>query len=190
MSASIAAKASALPGIDVTPVTIVRRSLAATYGLTEEADPTKAYSLSLAYIVRDIQQGSLDRRLRAARQVGDLLRIIRLRETAAGNIPRTVSRRIKQPVLVRMVQEVMKDPDAVVRAEMIASLRDVVLDKQILQELAPSLDDLSPLVRLRLAETLRTAGPDVSADWLNRLGADSDPLVARMARVPTAAQTP
>ena len=81
-----------------------------------------------------------------------------------------------------MMVEMLKDPSDVVRAEMIASLGYVDLDKSIIQFLGgPLIEDPSPLVRMRLVELLGASGVPGQKTMVDYFAADGDNLVRLMA---------
>jgi len=173
---------SSVPGIEVAPVEIKRLGLYSTFGLEDVHDPAAAYRTSLAYIVRDIKAGSLERRMRAARQTACLLGMVRQAERGRGQLPEQLNGVIDKSVMLRMVQEILKDHSPVVRAELLTALQFVKLDDSILQQLGQVVEDPDPLVRFRMAEligTSRTPGKETLVDYLAQ---DDDELVQAMAK--------
>ena len=173
---------SGVPGIVVSPAKITRRSLLGTFALGEKGEPAKVYRTALAYIVRDIQVGSLRQRMRAARQTAALMGLLRRDERGRGTIPQAVRPVVTRGVVLRMIQEIMKDRSSAVRAELLSALQRVKLDEGIMQQLGRAVEDPSPLVRLRMAEligTSRTPGRETIVDYL--VG-DDDEMVKAMAQ--------
>ncbi len=173
---------STMPSLSVRPVSIDRQGLFSTYGLDSKYDLAGTYQKSLGYIVRDIQKGTMDERLRAARQVGALLRIARMPRRQRLNVPRSVSAVLDELVLVRMLQEVLKDSAPLVRAEMVSSLNGVSVNEVILGVLGPAIEDPDPLVRFRLAEMIGLSGSSGRQTILTYLSKDSDEMVCQMAK--------
>ena len=173
---------SQMPLLPGRPASILRQGLFSTFGLDPQRDLAGTYQKSLGFIVRDIQNGKLPARLRAARQVGALLRITRMPRRQRFGVPRSVSAVLDELVLVRMLQEVLKDSDPLVRAEMLSSLNGVSVSEVILRELGPAIEDADPLVRFRLAEMLGLSGSTGRQKVLVHLSQDSDEMVRQMAK--------
>ncbi len=173
---------SAMPSLFVSPASIDRQGLFSTYGLDPQQDLAGTYQKSLGYIVRDIKYGTLPQRLRSARQVGSLLGIVRRPRRQRYGVPRSVSAVLDELVLVRMLQEVLKDSDPLVRAEMLAGLNGVSINDVILRELGPVIEDPDPLVRFRLAETIGLSGSSGRQTVLTYLSQDSNEMVRQMAK--------
>lgn len=171
-----------MPSLSVKPASIDRQGLFSTYGLDPEHDLAGTYQKSLGYIVRDIKYGTLPQRLRAARQVGLLLSIARMPRRQRYGVPRSVSAVLDELVLVRMLQEVLKDSDPLVRAEMLAELNGVSVNDIILRELGPVIEDPDPLVRFRLAEMIGLSGSSGRQTVLTYLLQDSDEMVRQMVK--------
>ncbi len=144
---------SELPAVPVRPVRITRASLLAR-AATGQADLPRAYAESLGRIARDLRQGDLPARCRAARQVASLLAFARDIERRRIAPPPPLAGQIDRNVLLRLLIEALKDRSPAVRAEAVAALRDVDLDDDILKCLAPAITDASPLVRFRAAELI------------------------------------
>ena len=174
---------SALPSVSVAPATIVRTSLLDRFA---QADPTAwpaAYRYILGTIVRDMKDRALSKRLQAARQVGALLALARSVERGTVRPPKPLTGKVTKPVLMTMMREVLTDKSDVVRAEMVAALQHVPLDKRIVSLLASGgvIEDRSALVRLRVAELFGTLGASENRAVLDHLAKDKDKLVRLMA---------
>ena len=173
---------SAMSSLPARPAAIVRQGLFSTFGLDSKQDLAGTYQKALGYIVRDIQKGQLSQRQRAARQVGSLLAIARRPRRERYSVPRSVSAVIDELVLVRMLQEVLKDSSPLVRAEMLAALNGVSVNDVILRELGPAIEDPDPLVRFRLAEMIGLSGSSGRKALLTYFVQDGDEMVRQMAR--------
>lgn len=172
---------SALLPLKIEPLKIVRADLLGSFDRKTPAEWPARYQRALGLIVRDMKQGDTERRMRAARQVASLLALARRIERRAAAAPEPLKDAFTKPVLLTMLREVMKDASYAVRAEMIAAMDDVPIDRHIMALLAPAAQDPHPLVRFRLAEIVVTASPTSARDILAVLARDTDPLVRLMA---------
>jgi len=172
---------SGLP-LKVRPLRIVRTDAISHFDRRAEATWPERYRYALGMIVRDMKRGTLAQRIRAARQVAALLALARGIERGTAKAPEPLRGRVTKPVLLTMAREVMKDPGYAVRAEMIASLIDVPIDKHLKGLLPAAAGDPHPLVRFRLAELLAAARPAGVKPLRAALAKDSDALVRLMMR--------
>ena len=172
---------SGLP-MKVKPLKIVRTDLLGRFDRSTTTEWPKRYQYTLGMIVRDMKRGDLARRMRAARQVAALLALARGIERDTAKAPKPLQGQVTKPVLLTMFREVMKDSSYAVRAEMIASLGNVPLDKHIKALLAPATRDSHPLVRFRLAELLVAAESSAIKPIRAALAKDTDDLVRLMAQ--------
>ena len=172
---------SSVPKVVVPPARIVRRGLIESFGLDPAGDWPKTYRLSLGYVVRDMKRGSLRQRLRAARQVGSLLTLVRNVELHTQRLKAGQVGAVTKPVLLTMLRVVLEDNSPAVRAEMVAALEHVTLDGSILPLLGPVIEHPSPLVRLRVAELMGASGIQANRTVLDYLAQDKDELVRAMA---------
>ncbi len=141
------------PGIKAEAVTIVQRPLVDLSG------GPAAGRAALGRIVRDLRQGNLAVRMRAARQTAALL--ARVRAAELGKARPVLPGVLNKPVLLRMTSAFLQADAPLVRAEMLAALRFVRLEEPIIALMAPCVEDASALVRGRLIELLagqRTRG--------------------------------
>ena len=159
--------AGLLSGVTV-PFASVRRQ--ALVDVAEANDPQKlaqAAGVLLQHVVYDLKNGDLPARMLAARRAA---------------LPKPVAAALSRPVLLRIVVEALKDPSDVIRAEMIAALGAVDLDDGMVSLLAPLVGDVSPLVRMRLAELLGASGLRGQTTILDHFAKDDpDEMVRKMA---------
>ena len=177
---------STVPSVKISPAKITRVDLLGEFERGQAAAWAKQYKLTLGLITQhDILKGEIPQRMRAARQVGALLTLARAIERGTSKPPTALASRVTTPMLLRMLQEVLKDRDAAVRAEMVLALRHVAMDKHVLQQLGQAgvIDDPSPLVRLRIAELFGGNPSRGSGKIVRFLVDDRDELVAMMAKV-------
>jgi tetratricopeptide (TPR) repeat protein len=171
---------SSAPSIVVAPLTVTRRGL---LGDLKRDDPNawaEAYRYALRVIMTDLVRGDLPRRMRAARQLGELMTLVRDVQLFKARLPDELKGAVNKNVLLAMIQKVMQDPSDVVRAEMLAALDQAFLDDSIIQIVVPAANDASPLVRFRLVELLSSAGQGRGAETVDALTRDNDPLVRQM----------
>ena len=161
---------------------IVREGLLGQFDRDDADAWPKRYQHCLGMIVRDMKRGKLLERMRAARQVASLLTYARRIERRTSRPPRPLHRQVTKPVLLRMMLEVLKDRSDAVRAEMIAALADVPMDKTIWHLLPRAIEDPSALVRFRLAELFVARGSPGGQAVADRLSGDDDELVRLMAK--------
>ena len=170
---------SSLPAVRVAPTKLVRLSLLGESPAVagSPGDLSKRYASALNATARDLKEGKMPVRMRAARQIASLLAFAHDVETnKAGSFGRGLDPR--RGVLLSMVKGALADPSDVVRAEMLAALCDLaearaapgpkaasaagprLLANDVMPLLAPAIEDPSPLVRFRLVELLgATQGP-------------------------------
>jgi len=176
-----------LPTVTIEPAKLVRQDLLEIPDLSGQFDRgsaaawPQAYQTALGYVVRDMKQGELPARVRAARQVGALLTLVQQIETKRLEAPKNLRGQATKPVLLTMLREVLKDPSPVVRSEMLAALGTAVLDGGILEQIAPAVSDPSPLVRFRAVELIGASGTAGRQTIVDFLVQDPDELVRLMA---------
>ena len=170
-----------LPTVRVEPVKIVRADLLGDFDRAKVEAWPNAYQLALGYVVRDMKRGDTAQQLRAARQVGGLLTHAREIELGRADPPKPLRGQVTKPVLLTMMQEVLKNRSPLVRAEMAAALDGAALDDSILELLAPLITDPSALVRCRVAELIGAAGTGGHETVVGYLAQDRDELVRLMA---------
>ena len=171
---------STLP-MKVKPLKIVRTDLLGRFDRGTAAAWPKRYQYTLGMIVRDMKRGDLAQRMRAARQVAALLALARGIERDNAAAPAPLAGHVTKPVLLTMTREVLKDTSYAVRAEMIAALGGVPIDKHIRLVLVPAAGDPHPLVRFRLAELLVATRVASARPVIATLAKDTDELVRLMA---------
>jgi len=169
---------SSVPTVPIVPITITRPAL------FDVSEGERAARLALGYIVRDLRQGDLPAKLRAARQTAALLGYVRKveRKQAKPIHPGVLTK----PVLLSMTRAFLRAESPLVRAEMLAALRHVDLDASVIALMGPRVNDESALVRMRLIELLagkRTAGHET---LLRLYARDTDAGVREMAAALTA----
>ena len=164
---------SAVPTVELKPVTIIRKPLFDTAGKAVAAQ------YALAYIVRDLQKGTLARQLRAARQTGSLLGRTMLVEN--GKVRAVFPDVVTRPVLLAMMRAFLQSPTPAVRAEMLSALRNVQLDALGISLLGAIVSDPDPIVRMRLVELLAAKRTPGYRTWRRHFARDRDPLVRDMA---------
>ena len=164
---------SSAPGVKIPPVEIERAGF-----LKASADET-AVRYALAYIVRDLKQDDLPAQLRAARLTASLLGYVRNAEQAKTEavFPKVLTK----PILLSMTRAFLRAPSALVRAEMLAALQHVDLDKRIIALMGPNVEDPSPLVRMRLIELLAGQRTEGHETLLEVFAKDPDAAVREMA---------
>ncbi|MDY7010342.1 MAG: hypothetical protein SVV80_06255 [Planctomycetota bacterium] len=165
---------SSAQGIKITPVTIYRT------GLFDVSGGEKSARMALGYIVRDLKQGSPAEQMRAARQTASLLGYVCRSEVGKAKpiLPKVLTR----PILMSMTKAFLEARSSVVRAEMLAALRWVDLDAQLISLMAPIIQDASGLVRMRLIELLAAKRTRGYRTLLDHFAADSDEIVREMTK--------
>jgi len=184
----------------VAPTKLVRLSLLgeAPAVAGSPGDLSKRYASALNATARDLKEGKMPVRMRAARQIASLLAFAHDVETnKAGSFARGLDPR--RGVLLSMVKGALADPSDVVRAEMLAALCDLaearavpspkaasavgprLLASDVMPLLATAIEDPSPLVRFRLVELLgatQSPGYQTIVDYLLK---DRNEMVVLMA---------
>ena len=173
---------SMLPTFRVPTVTFGRSDLLVEFD-RQKGDWEKAYDLTLGYIVKDLKEGELRDRMAAARKIGSLLTLVREVGAGRAELPKPLTNKVRQPVLLSMLKFALQDSSPVVRAEMIDSLVYCRADNRILGLLKPLYDDKSELVRLRLVELLGVQEQLGLKNLAGRFAADPSPWVKQMATV-------
>ena len=173
---------SALPSVAVKGVTITRMSLLGPLDNAQGDAWSRAYRSALVEIVRDIKKGQLPARMRSARQVGALLRLVDNVAKSRARLPKPLAGVVTKPMLLSMMRAELQDASCAVRSEMIAALDGVDLDRIMLKLLGPAVEDQSSLVRFRVVESYgvaRLPALETSVDYLAR---DKDERVRMMAQ--------
>jgi hypothetical protein len=172
--------ASSVPTLAVAPVVVTRRGLLGDLKRDDPDAGATAYRYALRVIMTDLVRGDLPRRMRAARQLGELMTLVRDVQLFKTRLPDALKGAVNKNVLLAMIQKAIQDPSEVVRAEMLAALGQASLDESIIQVLVPAASDPSPLVRFRLVELLSAGGQGRAATTIDALSRDADPLVRQM----------
>lgn len=173
---------SSLPTVNIRRVGMARADVLGQFDRAK-GDWAAQYNRALGYIVKDMQQGDVGARSLAAARVGSLLTVCANRQSQETVMPKQLLSVVKQPVLLSMTRELMKDPSATVRAQMVSSLDYCKVDGNLLKIIWPAITDNNALVRLRMAELLGIENiiPTQKA-VTTRLLEDKDPLVAKMVK--------
>jgi tetratricopeptide (TPR) repeat protein len=171
---------SSVPTLKVEPATVRRMDLMSSFG--PKGEPAAAYQQSLGYVTRDLKQGTLPQRMRAARQIGSLLAQAQEIKRGTGVPSRPLADAVQRPVLLSMMRAALADPSPLVRAEMTAALADSPVDDTVMQLLTPVVTDKSPLVRFRVAELLGASMQPEAIKAMADLVQDPDPHTRQMAR--------
>ncbi len=164
---------SSVPEIPVSPARLVRKPLFSTAG------KKLAAQYALGYIVRDLKQGDLAAKLRAARQTASLLGHVRRREV--GTDKEVFPDVLTKPILLSMTRAFLRAESPAIRAGMLAALHHVELDRRIIALLGPLVDDPAPAVRMRLIELLAVKRTPGRQTLLDHFAQDRDRLVREMA---------
>lgn len=172
---------SGVPGIVVEPVGFRQSSVLARVPEDKRDDPGTVARQALGWIVYDTQRGKLPARMRAARQVAALLDLARRIEVGRVKRPPELAPAVDKAVLLRMLEEVMKDRSPAVRAQAVLAFHGVSLDEGILRHLAPAASDDSALVRMCMAELVGASRAPGAQTLISYLAGDEDELVANMA---------
>ncbi len=175
------APASAARTIRVKPALAIRRDIFEPFRREKAEYWPIMYQRALGLIVRDMKHKSLAKRMRAARRTGMLLCLARRIERKEARPPRPLDRKITKPVLIRMLQEVLKDPSEAVRAEAVHALLGAPLDTSLVHPIQTLMEDPSPLVRIRLAELFGVSQAYNRKTLVNHLRKDDDDFVRMMA---------
>ncbi|MCJ7544304.1 MAG: HEAT repeat domain-containing protein, partial [Phycisphaerae bacterium] len=173
--------ASSVPTVTVAPLVVTRRSLLGDFDRNDAAQWVSTYRYSLRVLMTDLLRGDLPRRMRAVRQLAELVTLVRDVQLFKTRLPNPLKGVVSKPVLLAMVGKVMQDPSEAVRAEMVAALGQASLDEDILKVLSPAATDSSPLVRFRLVELLSAGGEGKAQKTIDLLARDADALVRQMA---------
>jgi thioredoxin-like negative regulator of GroEL len=174
---------SALPQVDVAPVTIVRR------GLVRPADRDaielwqQGWERSLNRLGDRLATGTLKERMLAARRVGALLSAGRAAALGEVTVPPAMRGKLLDEPVLALLERALSDESPAVRAEMLAALLNCPLDEPILRRLGRVFDDPDPLVRLRAAELIGASDTPDKQTPLRFLASDADELVRRMAEL-------
>jgi len=171
---------STLGTLKIAPAAVRRIDAIGQYGIKTD-DLAKAYQEAISHVVREIKQGSVEDRMRAARQVGSLLAALDERDRGTGLVPKAIGAVMSRPVLLSMANALLQDAQGGVRAEMVAALNFTVVDETVVQIVAPLAADRDAAVRLRLAELLGGMRGKQREGVVQALAADENDLVRAMA---------
>ncbi|MBI5723917.1 MAG: HEAT repeat domain-containing protein [Planctomycetes bacterium] len=174
---------SAMPAITVKPAAVARLNM-----LSLPENPTadnyrQAWQNCLGYIAGDLKSGQVSRRMWAARQIACLLAMLDAVPKDRPAIPEPLRDVISSKMILRLMLEATKDKSCAIRAQTVLALGCVHVDDDILGVLAGLVNDPDPAVRLAMADLLGRYGTAGQQKVLDQLAADSDPLVARLAKV-------
>ena len=172
---------SMLPSVVVEPALVVRTNLMGDFNADQTQQYKAVYEQMLGQELHALRHGQVEQRMLVARQIASLLLTVSQWELGRLEIPRPLATAISRPTLLAMMREAMKDPDAVVKAEMLAAMQDVPLTDKALALLADWVADPSPLVRFRMAELLGASNLPGQAPVLEFLAKDPDANVRQMA---------
>jgi len=172
---------SALPGVSIEPVEVTREGIVVWSASAPAGSSDDAYQLALGRIVRDLRHGDLPEAVAAARRIASLLEFAGLVSRGQAKAPAQLEGRFSRPVLLSLLRAALEHHSPAVRAQMLAELGHTELDAGILMLLPASIDDPSPLVRLRAAELIGVSRSAGRQAVLGHLAQDGDSLVKRMA---------
>jgi len=165
----------------VKPVSIRHADPLGSFDRDDPANWKRAYQRMLSVIVTEINRGTVERRMSAARRLGALLAFAGEVRAGRARPSQPLVGSFSRPVLLSMLRKAIADPSPVVRAEMLAALGWVSLDQQIIALLGALVADPSPLVRFRLVELLG-ASPLPGQDlMIERFAEDGDEMVRAIA---------
>ena len=168
---------SSLPGIDVKPITITRASILGKFDRSKASEWPKAWQRMVAQLRSGVGSPSVGRRMLAARQVASLLGSLQSVESDKVKLVGAPAGFGKKQELFELVARLLRDSSATVRAEMLAALGQVKLEKNIVSLVDTLAADASPLVRFRLVERLGALRPTL----VEKLVDDPNEMVRMMA---------
>jgi HEAT repeat protein len=166
---------SALPTIKPETPVILRRGL-----LSDRT--AEGYRAAVAELERQLTSGELTQRVTAARRVAALLSWIRQTEKSREGIPATIQPAVNKRQLLGLMSAALRDPSAVVRAEIITALEYADMGDAMLNEIGLVVEDPSPLVRFRVAELIGASGTKGSRTLIDLYAKDPDAQVRLMAQ--------
>jgi len=171
---------SSLPTLKVEPLKITRTDLLGAFDRTKATLWPAQYTKALNTINADLKHADAGRRLVAARQVTSLLALVRAIERYSAKPPKPLAGVLKKPPLLLALRQALNDPSHVVRAETVASLANVSMDRHIRPMAIASANDKHPLVRFRVAELLGVSHAVGVTRTMRALLADENELVRTM----------
>ena len=175
---------SSLPAVRPVPHPVTRTDLLGGLGELDPNQRRDAYRTALGRLVYDIKKGDLTDRLAAARKTAGLVAACTRYQKRLSQPPEGLTiKDLDRGMPLRLMVELLNDPEPVVRAEMLAALAVMDVDAGVARWFQPVHNDPAALVRFRLAERLGDADLAEGKDLLTRLAQDADPLVRGMARV-------
>jgi tetratricopeptide (TPR) repeat protein len=172
---------SSVPTVQINPLTLRRQNLLDALNRGPSLPQDQAYPYALRVIMTDLVRGTLPQRMRAARQLGELVTLARDIQLYKARLPDPLKGIFNKPVLLAMVKKAIQDPSEAVRAEMLAALDQAQVDDSLVAVVLPAAQDASPLVRFRLVELLGASGLRTQEKTLEQLALDNNPQVRQMA---------
>ncbi len=183
---------SAAPKIDAGDVRVTRAGLLRWHrlqGNMSDFNPDDrgtwpdAYRRLMGLIVRDLQKGDIQVRMRAARQIASLLALARGVEIGRSAPPKQLTGVIKKPVLLTMTKAALEDDSPVVRAESLTYMQYVELDSRIISLMAPIVNDRQApaIVKFRLVELLGASDRVKQTTIIDYYAQDTHEMVRLMA---------
>jgi len=173
---------SAVPTLNVAPLKITRSDLLGAFDRTRPDLWASQYAKALETIKTDLTGADVLKRVTAARQTAALLAVARGIERRAAKAPEPLSGRVSKAALLPLLRQALNDASFAVRAETVAAMANVSLDRHILPLLTGAARDPHPLVRFRLAELLGASRSVGVRTTMKALAADDDDLVRSMAQ--------
>ena len=168
---------SSLPSLAVKPIVITRASILPKFDRSKASEWPKAWQRMLAELRGDVKNPSPPHRMAAARQVASLLASLGGVQSGLVKLAGAPAKFGKKQELLELAANLLRDSSPTVRAEMLAALGHVKLDKAIVSLVDPLAADASPLVRFRLVELLGASRPAL----VERLAKDPSEMVRMMA---------
>jgi len=173
---------TSIPALKVEPLKIVRTDVLGTFDRAKADLWPAQYTKALGAIGAGLKHADPKRRVVAARQVASLLALVRAIERLSARAPKPLTGLLKKPPLLLLLRQALNDPSYAVRAETIAAMANVSLDRHIRPMVAASANDSHPLVRFRVAELLGVSRAVGVTTTMRALAADKNDLVAAMAK--------
>lgn len=171
-----------LPGLETDGVDVFRLDLLGQFDREKVSWP-KRYQYSLGYLVKLMRADRIEARMVAARATASLLTFVGDLQVGRATVPPKLTGQVKQPVLLTLLREVLKDKSPYVRAEAVSSLIYCRVDNNILRILSAVQNDPSPLVRLRMAELVGVTQPAGYKKLIQQYQNDEDETVHAMAKL-------
>jgi len=168
---------SSLPTVAIDRTGFVRTDILGENFDRSRGDWTEPYRKMLQYTVNDFQNGTLERRMSAARVIGSLLTVANDAATRRMAPPPPLLTAVEAPMLLSMFRAILKDADVVVRQEALWALMYCKVDGKLVTLMEPAFKDADPVVRLRAMDVIGTARPPEFRRILERFADDKDPMV-------------